>query len=211
MDDVDFIPGLTPGLQRHGRARRQRPVAAVPRRRRLRPDDAGLHDARNARPRRAAAFGLRRRQSDHGEFVQRVARRHADRADDHRAGHEHRRRRRGDSPRDIITKVTAICISTSFARRRCPTSPGISTATAASTRRIWPVREGWQERFGDDLSGNDFLSWQSNVGFTNWPTTAPTSISAPEPDAAILIFLAATWIATVARPVAATRPIIQPS
>jgi len=55
--------------------------------------------------------------------------------------------------------------------------------------------DGWQERFGDDLDGNNFLTWQQNVGYTHWPT-ATTVTTAPEPSCTamgtvVMIFLTA--------------------
>jgi hypothetical protein len=47
--------------------------------------------------------------------------------------------------------------------------------------------DGWNERFGDDLTGDDFLAWQRNFGYTHWPTSAaPASSAVPEPCSAAM-------------------------
>jgi hypothetical protein len=49
---------------------------------------------------------------------------------------------------------------------------------------------GWQERFGDDLDGADFLAWQRNLGYVNWPTSTGPVHAVPEPRPAFLLLVA---------------------
>ena len=47
--------------------------------------------------------------------------------------------------------------------------------------------DGWQERFGDDLDGQDFLQWQRNLGYTHWQASSAYSAAVPEPGSAMLL------------------------
>jgi glycoprotein endo-alpha-1,2-mannosidase len=49
---------------------------------------------------------------------------------------------------------------------------------------------GWQERFGDDLDGNDFLAWQQNLGYTHWPTSMSATSAVAEPTSAATAIIA---------------------
>lgn len=40
---------------------------------------------------------------------------------------------------------------------------------------------GWQERFGADLDGMDFLAWQRNLGYVHWQAPSVLQSTAPEP------------------------------
>lgn len=51
--------------------------------------------------------------------------------------------------------------------------------------------DGWNERFGVDLTGDDFLEWQRNFGYLHWQTAATTASATPEPGAAALVTIAA--------------------
>jgi MYXO-CTERM domain-containing protein len=51
--------------------------------------------------------------------------------------------------------------------------------------------DGWNERFGVDLTGDDFLEWQRNFGYVHWQTSATTASATPEPGAAALATIAA--------------------
>jgi glycoprotein endo-alpha-1,2-mannosidase len=60
--------------------------------------------------------------------------------------------------------------------------------------------DGWQERFGDDLDGDDFLTWQQNLGYTHWPTATSATAVIPEPaSAAIAMFALALPMALCRR------------
>jgi hypothetical protein len=48
---------------------------------------------------------------------------------------------------------------------------------------------GWQARFGDDLTGNDFLIWQQNLG-----TGLPPAMAVPEPATLVLVLGAVALI-----------------
>lgn len=56
--------------------------------------------------------------------------------------------------------------------------------------------QGWQERFGVDLAGEDLLAWQRNLGYVNWPTAGATSSAVPEP-AAVTVLLSAALASTL--------------
>jgi hypothetical protein len=49
---------------------------------------------------------------------------------------------------------------------------------------------GWRERFGEDLDGADFLAWQRNLGYVNWPTATGASYATPEPRSSALLCVA---------------------
>jgi hypothetical protein len=49
---------------------------------------------------------------------------------------------------------------------------------------------GWQERFGENLHGADFLAWQRNLGYVNWPTAIGASYATPEPGTSVLLCIA---------------------
>jgi glycoprotein endo-alpha-1,2-mannosidase len=55
--------------------------------------------------------------------------------------------------------------------------------------------DGWQERFGSELDGSDFLAWQRNLGYVNWPTAGDSSSVVPEPAAMQLVVGAAIALA----------------
>jgi glycoprotein endo-alpha-1,2-mannosidase len=55
--------------------------------------------------------------------------------------------------------------------------------------------DGWNERFGIDLEGADFLAWQRNLGYVNWPTSSTISSAVPEPMSIALLLSAVTVLA----------------
>jgi hypothetical protein len=58
---------------------------------------------------------------------------------------------------------------------------------------------GWRERFGADFDGNDFLIWQGNLGYNNWPASNPPLSTAPEPGLNILLLFAGCAVAAHGR------------
>ena len=59
--------------------------------------------------------------------------------------------------------------------------------------------DGWRQRFGADVDGDDFLDWQRNLGYTHWPTSAPPAATIPEPTSYQLLVLSAVIPMTTRR------------
>ena len=50
-----------------------------------------------------------------------------------------------------------------------------------------------QARGATYLDGDDFLTWQQNLGYTHWPTARSATAAIPEPASAAMAILALAW------------------
>jgi glycoprotein endo-alpha-1,2-mannosidase len=198
MDDVDFIPGLTPGY-----------------------NDTAVRDGNAPSPRYLvdAAYGPSTQGSTMREMLDRVVLPHLDadvndlilvnsfnewhedtqieptivapatNTDDTPTGHDftanYHYEGYGNLYLDILRDKTL------------PDIPGDFNRDGRVDSADLNGDGGWTGRFGVDVDGNDFLAWQRNLGYVNWPTSSASFFGVPEPTSTMLLLFAA--IALVAR------------